>query len=192
MINTLQATNILGCSKVTFFGYIRSGLIKISEKKGNANLFLEEDVKSLIAISDNGKKHTAEKFLKKSEKKIQVQKDTPVELNSELNEIGMQVVSETTLELKELGLYRPIDIYPIMDIARTYQMYMHHFEKAMAGGGVTYDLIGAEKISPHMAIYTTLGKIIDDKRKRLGLDPESRQKLTAVERKQNSDMGDLF
>lgn len=194
-ITQKQAMIIIGCTRQTFGNYIKRGFIKEVEKIGVQKYYLEDDVLEIRkkynpkCIPNNSLKKLTQAV--KEEEKI-IEKKIAPKFSSELNEVGLQVVSETTDELKCLGLYRDNDIYAVMDLARTYQMYIDHGEKAMVVGGVMYDNRGNEKISTHLQIYTALGKIVDDKRVRLGLDPASRQKLTIKEKKDLSDMGDLF
>jgi len=189
MITTNQVLEILGCNRNTITSYIKKGILPVHLTVGRTNYFLEDDVKNVSAIYETTKQNIPDKY---SEKKIQKKNPDLPKLDTSLNDVGEQVVRDITDELQDLGLYRDKDIYPIMDLARVYQAYMYHFDLAMSAGGIMYDAKGNERVSNHMALYITLGKIVDDKRVRLGLDPASRQKLTINQKKDIDDMGDLF
>ncbi len=100
-------------------------------------------------------------------------------------------MADTIDELKSLGLYRENDKYAIFDYAMFYQMAMK--TTLDASNNLTYwDKKGIQRISADTTVSISLQRMLDDKRKRLGLDPHAREKLTTNEAKELDEMGELF
>lgn len=192
LINTKQAIAVIGCNRRTLTKYISDGLLVVDEVIKGANHFKAESVKALISIYENQKSSVPKKYVKEVEKKEISKPKIENAPAHELNEIGLQVMSEAIDELKALGVYRNSDNIALNSYAMQYQLYVHFQNKAMISDSITYDTKGNEKISPYAVIadkhFTNYLKI----QQNLGLNPSARQKLTIKEKEELDEMGDLF
>jgi len=193
LINTNQAISIIGCNRRTLTKYISDGLIIVDEVIKGANHFKSESVKSLIAIYENQKSSTPKKFVKKNElSKTEQNKKIDPNVKLQLNEIGLEVLSLATDELKLLGIYRNSDNLALNSYAMQYQLYDYFQEMAFKSDSTIYDGKGIEKVSPYAVIadkhFSNYLKIQHS----LGLNPSARQKLTVKEAGERDEMADLF
>lgn len=184
---------LLGCSRGTVSHYVKNNILVVTAKSGRKMYFSDDSV-------EKAKKHYLEKVdnnLPKEQKKL---KKTTVYLSDQiedktgkddLGELGKQIMADTIDELKLLGIYRVNDNYAIYDYAKTYETYIHYTNKS-SKNDVQKDSKGTLKISPYVSLCLQFGKLVDDKRKRLGLDPASREKLTVKEIKELDEMADMF
>lgn len=190
-----EIAEILDCVPSQVTRYFQQGRLTISTAKRfdkRKKFFTDESVEKLrFEISENKKRIT-----RISEKKIQKEKIKKKEIlkkteNFILDDVGKQVMADTIDELTELGLYRQNDSYAILDYAMFYQIALGQ-TTLMADRPVYVDKKGVERISAHASLSLSFSRILDDKRKRLGLDPAARSKLTIKGEKDLSDMGELF
>ncbi len=193
MKSTNEVIEILSCSRGTISHYVKKGILEISATKGRKQFFSSESVEKakihyLEKVTNNLPK--AEKKAKKSDILLADNIEDKSSVHS-LNEIGMQIMADTIDELKLLGIYRVNDNYAIIDFAKTYQTYINYSDLASSDGIQTDDK-GISRVSPNVSLTIAFGRMVDDKRKRLGLDPASREKLTIKEKKEIEEMGDLF
>ncbi len=190
-----EAALILDCSTSQISRYLKKNILKSTKKKHSntrrvfitdisvENLRLEilENKKISSQISEKAKKN------KERKKKELVEKSKTFSLDA----LGEQIMTDTTVELKELGLYRDNDRYAIFDYAMCYQIALAQTQ-AITEKAIIINTRGDQQVSPHATLSLAFSKLIDAKRKSLGLDPLARSKLTKVEKKDLDKMSELF
>ena len=146
----------------------------------------------MIAIYENQKSSTPKKYVKKIEQKNTTPKNETENPPHELREIGLEILSQATKELKDLGIHRNSDNIILSDYAMQYQLYVFFQNKAMLTNSITFNAKGVEIVTPYAVIadkhFTNYLKI----QQSLGLNPSARQKLTLKQKEDIDEMGDLF
>lgn len=192
MKSTNEAIDIIGCSRGTVSHYVKNNILTVSEKKGRKLFFTDDSVeKAKVYYLENLENNVpqAERKPKTTDILLADNIEDHTDMHT-LNDLGRQIMADTIDEMKLLGIYRVNDNYAIYDYAKTYQTYINYSEKATEHP--TQTIKGVMRISPYFTLVTTYSKMVDEKRKRLGLDPASRQKLTVKEKKEIDEMAEMF
>lgn len=190
MKNRKEVIEILNCNPVMVGRFVNQGRLTLDPHKGvdrRKKYYTDESVEKL-RISREGKSSGKLEKIKKIYKKKSIKKIGKKIESFELNEIGKSVMAETIDEMKSLGIYRKNDNYAIFDYAMFYQISMATTE--MAAENIIDGM--HERINHDIKISLMINKLLDAKRKSLGLDPAAREKLTISEKKAMDEMGDLI
>ena len=195
MKTTKETIEILKCNPCLISRFINDGRLILEADQSTdkrKKFFTDESVENLrISRSKEIVKKIAkvEIEIKKEKKRKKLQKENSESF--ELNDLGKQIMLDTVAELKSLGLHRENDKYAILDYAMFYQLAMA--STLEASKNITYwDMKGIQRISADTTVSISLQRMLDDKRKRLGLDPHARAKLTIKEKEDLDEMSEIM
>lgn len=190
MKTTKEAMSFLGCSRMTLNRYVKDK--KLKTKKNKNRIYYDETdlAKVKLEIEGNIEKFRPDLTNRQTEIPQSIEKDIrPYLAISELNEIGLQSLTEATNHLEELGLLQEIDKHTLYLYALNYQSY-HKYFNLLAEAEKDSDMAQeADSYHRKMIQHEKMMSTYSDK---MGMNPLARQKLVIEEKVEIDEMEALL
>ena len=197
---------ILNCSKMTLSRYVKNGkLNKI--KQGRKTFYDEHEVAALVSEIEDGKRKAGVKILPKEKIELPPTIENEIQTlsaNTCLNKIGMEILSTTTADLINLGLYEECDRQILLCYALSSQAYNHYFVKSLEADVILNGqiiesedetvkvFIGTAAVNQYHKMMMEHQKMMLSYSDRLGLNPLSRSKFEIEKPKKKSSIMDIL
>ncbi len=194
-ITTDRAIAILGCSAKTLQRKKKDGEIKAT-KKGRTWFFDEDEILSLVEDVKKQQSIYAPSAINKQLKKQDKAEDKIKELEEKrklankkddddvLTDVGREILTTITDQLKELGTYKEAFNYDIFTAAISYQDFMIYLKLARELDYTDMKPTGESKEHHYLAVAEKHNKRYDKACEKLGLTVGAIQKLKQPEEKE--------